>query len=106
MATDFTRNFSLLNVEMVTASLTTVSQAFELGNRGAEDVMLVNTSQRIVYARTGPANVVAIASKSMPILPGEKGIYSRGPAGGTATHIAFVMDSGVGSIQFTTGQGI
>ena len=106
MATDFTRNFSLLDVVVTAAALTDASLRFPLGNRNASDVMIINTSQRIVFARTGDENVVADPATAMPILPGEKGIYARGPQGGNSTHIAFVMDTGVGSIQFTTGQGI
>lgn len=105
MATDFARNFSLLNIFVRQETITAASQRFELGNRDSEDVMVINQSQRAVRCRTGDVNVVA-DEFAVPILPGEKTVYARGPRGGRATHIAFVVATGQAKIKFTTGSGV
>ncbi len=97
-------NFSLRNATGIVVSVTPTSQAIMLPNRTAEDVMIVNQSQTTVFVTTGDENIVAVKNVSMPILPGEKGVYSKGLAGGDTTHIAFVTD--VSNVDVTFFQGL
>ena len=101
---DFIRNFSIANVQSTAVTVTTVSQRFPLTNKDAEDVMIVNNTISTVFVRTGDATVEADTS-AMPVLPGEKGVYSKGLRLGTTTYIALVVASSTADIVFIQGQG-
>jgi hypothetical protein len=105
------RNFSILNVKGVKVAVTDTTQRIALRANGGEDIMIVNRSAVSIYVVTGKGDVAAIkssgASPSMEILPGEKGVYSRGSSGGNTTHIAFIADvAGPSNIVFYQGEGI
>ncbi len=98
-------NFSIRNATGIPVAVTPTSQAIMLPNRSAVDLMIVNQSQTTVFVTTGDENIVAVKDVSMPVLPGEKGIYSKGPSGGNTTHIALVTDVANVSVMVFQGQG-
>ena len=98
------RNFSLLDAQSTTLTATDTTQSIALGRVG-DDIMLFNNSSVIIFARTGKSDVVADAN-AIPILAGEKGIYSRGNRVGKATHLAIFTETGTGKIIISQGLGI
>ncbi len=98
-------NFSIRNATGIPVAVTPTSQRIMLPNRTAVDLLIVNQSQTTVFVTTGDENIVADKDVSMPVLPGEKGVYSKGPSGGNSTHIAFVTDVSNVDIVFFQGQG-
>lgn len=101
---DFIRNFSIADAQAIAVAVTATTQRLPLLRQDAEDIMIVNDTSSTVFVRTGDASVVADTS-AMPVLSGEKGVYSKGLRLGTTTHIAFIVASGTADIVFIQGQG-
>lgn len=102
------RNFSIRGAKGIKVAVTNVTQRIELVHSGGDDIMIVNDSAVSIYVETGDVTVVARDSSadnpSMEILPGEKGIYNRGPS---STRIAFIADvAGPTNIVFYQSEGI
>jgi len=100
--TQVIRNFPLLNAQITPLTATNVSQTTPLDNVGSQDIMVINDSTATVFVRTGPVTVVADAN-AMPILPGEKGVYSKGNSLGKTNTLAYFTESG--NIMFSIIQG-
>jgi len=98
------RNFSLLGVQSTTITATSTTQNIALSQVNPTDVMLVNDTTTTIFARTGNSSVVADAN-AMPVLPGEKGVYSKGSTAGTTTHLAVFVVSGTADIIVIQGMG-
>lgn len=98
------KNFSILNVTSVPLTAGATSLTTDLSNTsGQEDIMLINLSvSDILYVRTGKDDVEADAT-SMPVLPGEKGVYTKGQSQATITKLAYFAP--VGSVDFILVQG-
>lgn len=104
MSTNTVRNFSILNAQSIAITATVTTANFELPNIEEEDLMITNLSTATVFIRTGDDTVVADTS-AMPLLPGEKGVYSKGLRGGRTTHIAALVESGTADIVVIQGVG-
>lgn len=105
MATWNIKNFSLLDAKNTAITVTVTTQRLELPIVDADDIMIINTSaSKTVYARTGGDDVVADLD-AMPILPGEKGVYSKGLSGGRTTHLALISESGSPIAYIVQGSG-
>lgn len=102
---EFLTNFAL-DAQSVTLSLTTIAQSIKLAEKSRSDVLLTNLSNQLMWIQTGPSDVVA-TQNSVPLLPGEKGVYSRGLKSATpATHLSARTDVGAGSLVVVPGMGV
>lgn len=88
----------------VTLAATAVSARVALEQNRGEYLMFVNDTNKPIHVLSGDVGVVA-TTKSMPIVPGEKGIYSLAGAQGKHTHLAFRTVAGVASMLMFQGQG-
>lgn len=97
------QNFSINNAKSTNLTAINSSQTEALDTRpGRADIMIINLSKtEIVFVATGNENVVASAN-SMPVLPGEKGVYSKGADNITINTLAYF--SPTGSVDFTIVQ--
>ena len=103
MASTTSINFSLLNVKgaVVTATPSSVRTPI---NVATDDIMLVNDTLVTIFARVGDSTVLADAT-AMPILSGEKGVYSRGGGPANSTHIAVFVVAATADITIFQGVG-
>ena len=97
-------NFSLLGVQSTIVTATDTTQNIELSQVNQTDMMLINDTTVNIYARTGDSSVVADIN-AMPVLPGEKGVYSKGRSGGTTTHLAVFVVTGTADLIIIQGAG-
>ncbi len=102
---DHPLNFSIANIEGVTVTAGIASARVELPNTDAPDIMIVNASPSVVFVRTGDETVVA-DTDAMPVLPGEKGVYSVGRLDPPVTHIAYITLAGLKDITIVRGFGV
>ena len=98
------KNFSILNATFTPLAATSASARAKLPN-DAPDIMLYNPNLFIVYVTTGDNAVVATVT-GMPILPGEKGIYSRGGTPAQSTHVAYITVAAPGTLHMAMGEGL
>ena len=104
MATINLRNFALARVVSIPLVAATPSANVALPDEDAPDIMVVNEGTVTVFIKTGNSTVTADAT-SMPVLPGEKGVYSRGLREIPVTHIAAFVLSGTQAITIIQGNG-
>jgi len=104
MSTFSVSNFSLLDAASTTINATPTTSRIELSNPGPPQVMVVNNTTTTIFVRTGNSLVVADAN-AMPILPGEKGVYSRGNTLGETTHLAAFATVGAADLIVLEGSG-
>lgn len=69
-------------------------------NGAFRDVMIYNPGPNVARVRAGAAGVQADAT-CMPLLPGEKSAYFKGPA----THMAVFGVGGAQSVEVYVGEG-
>jgi len=93
--------FSLRDLKSVTISAAPAVTVAPLPGEG-DHLMLVNLSAVVIYVQTGDSTVTASAD-AMPILPGEKGAYSKGQA---TTHIAAFVVAGTADLVVLQGSGV
>jgi len=103
MASITIKNFSLLNIVGLTVTATPTSARTEI-DAADGDIMLVNNTTSVIFVRTGTAQVEADVN-AMPILPGEKGVYSKGKTGGTTRFIAYFVEAGSADLVILQGLG-
>lgn len=104
MSTTSVRNFSLLNAQSVTVTASDTTATVQLNSNTAIDIMLINNTTSTIFVRTGNSNVVADAN-AMPILPGEKGVYTKGNSGGSTSHLAYFVAAGTADLTILQGDG-
>jgi len=97
-------NFSLFNVKALPLVAATPSARIPLPNLALPDIMIINEGSVTVFVNTGDSTVTADAT-NMPILAGEKGVYSRGLREKPITHIAAFVVSGTQAITVIQGSG-
>lgn len=98
------RNFSIENILSVSLTSSLVSQEFALDPNKGTDIMIINESlTETIYVTTGPPGIEATLN-SMPVLPGEKGIYDRGSATGGNKTFAYIAESVI-PFKIVQGEG-
>ena len=104
MATINLRNFALAGVSSIALTAATPSANVALPDEEAPDIMVINEGTVTVFVKTGDSTVTADAT-SMPVLPGEKGVYSRGLREIPITHLAAFVVTGTQAITIIQGSG-
>lgn len=105
MSTVNLRNFSIANITSLSLVAVPGSVRAPLPDVGAPDVMVVNNGSVTVFVRAGNSDVVADAL-AMPVLPGEKGVYSTGPTQPPVTHISAFVLAGAQAVTVIQGSGM
>lgn len=105
MSTSNLKNFGLRNVKSIVVTATPSSVSAALPKQDVDDLMIINSGTKTIFVRTGDENVVADAT-AMPILGGEKGVYTRGISDPPATHVAAFVATGTQAITFVQGSGV
>lgn len=83
----------------ISASTSSASQA--INAPGATTVRICNTTNAVAYVRSGDSTVSATANDT-PILAGTVEVFAINPGD---THVAAILASGTGTVNFLFGAG-
>lgn len=97
-------NFTLNNLSGINITATSTSAATAFRNPYKDDLILYNPGPETVYVKTGTSTVVATTS-DMPLVAGEKGVYSKGEQTPQVTHIAALSGGADQSFLVVEGEG-
>lgn len=99
--------FPAYRAKSVTVTATTPATVAPLpggqGVQGGQQIMVTNVGTDVAYIQTGDSNVDATATEGIPIVPGEKGVYS---IASSDTHIAVFAASGAPDLIISQGSGV